>query len=177
MEMKKVGRWRELMICVAMSGTAMAFVLPVAAEPDLETIGDFQAWNVATFTDGTVRTCYVVSNPTESLPTNVRRGKIYVMVSRRASAPADELILVSGYPYKEGSPARVRIDTSKFTLTTGNEFAWMPLSEGIQQLVDAMMGGQQMTVEGTSARGTETTDTYSLRGFTAAYQAMMKACK
>jgi len=176
MEMTTVDRWRELAIWVGMGGAAMALLLPAAAKSDLQTIGDFQAWNAATFTDNSVRTCYAVSTPAESLPKNVRRGKIYVMVSRRSSEQTDELILVSGYPYKDGSPAQVSIDTSKFTLTTGNEFAWVPMGE-VQQLVNAMIGGQEMTVEGISARGTETTDTYSLRGFTAAYRAMVKACK
>ena len=33
-----------------------------------------------------------------------------------------------------------------------------------------------MVVKGTSSRGTVTTDTYSLRGFTAAYDAISGAC-
>jgi hypothetical protein len=66
---------------------------------------------------------------------------------------------------------------SEFTLTTGNEFAWMPIGESVKPLVNAMMGGQQMIVKGVSARGTETTDTYSLLGFTAAYKAMVKTCQ
>lgn len=170
-------RWRELVIMVGISSAATVFLLPAVAKSALETIGDYQAWSAATFTDDSMRTCYAVSTPVESAPKNVRRGKIYVMVSRRSPEQADDLILVSGYPYKDGSPAQVSIGTSKFSLSTGNEFAWVPVGEGVDPLVKAMIGGQQMIVEGVSARGTETTDTYSLLGFTAAYKAMVRRCK
>jgi len=43
-------------------------------------------------------------------------------------------------------------------------------------LVGAMKAGIEMTIRGTSARGTETLDTYSLRGFTAAYNEAVTAC-
>ena len=37
--------------------------------------------------------------------------------------------------------------------------------------------GTKMVVKGVSMRGTNTTDTYSLKGFIAAYKAMNKICK
>lgn len=172
-----MGRWRGCAVLIGGSITAVLFLLPAVAKSELKTIGEYQAWNTATFAEGNVRTCYAVSMPAESLPNNVRRGKIYVMVSRRSSEQEDELILVSGYHYKEGSPVRVTIGTSEFSLATGNEFAWVPIGQGVKQLVNAMMGGQQMIVEGVSARGTKTKDTYSLLGFSASYQAMVKTCK
>ena len=44
-------------------------------------------------------------------------------------------------------------------------------------LVDAMIRGARMVVKGTSSRGTKTTDTYSLKGFSAAFKTIGKACK
>ena len=43
-------------------------------------------------------------------------------------------------------------------------------------LVDALKAGSQLTVRGTSQRGTDTTDTYSLSGVTAAMAEIDKAC-
>jgi len=40
-----------------------------------------------------------------------------------------------------------------------------------------MKGGNRMVVYGTSSRGTKTTDTYSLSGFTAMKKRIDKACK
>lgn len=49
-------------------------------------------------------------------------------------------------------------------------------SEEDRKLVKAMKAGSKMVVVGYSSRGTKTTDTYSLSGFTAAYNAISKAC-
>lgn len=172
-----MGKCRELAFLVVIGGVVVILLLPIGARSDSNTIGDYQAWSAATYTDKDSRTCYAVSTPVESAPKNVRRGEIYVMVSRRSSKPTDELILASGYPFKDGVMANVSIGTSTFALTTGNEFAWMPVGDGVALLVKAMIGGQQMIVEGISARGTRTTDKYSLLGFTAAYQAIVKTCR
>ncbi|MDX1424550.1 MAG: invasion associated locus B family protein, partial [Kiloniellales bacterium] len=45
-----------------------------------------------------------------------------------------------------------------------------------QAIVKAMRAGSSMVVKGTSSRGTVTTDTYSLLGFSKAYAAISKAC-
>jgi invasion protein IalB len=45
-----------------------------------------------------------------------------------------------------------------------------------KKLVQAMVKGSTMVVQGTSARGNNTKDTYSLSGFTRAYQAIRQAC-
>ena len=44
-------------------------------------------------------------------------------------------------------------------------------------IVAAMKSGKTMSVKGISQRGTETADTYSLAGFTAALGAIDSACK
>ena len=43
-------------------------------------------------------------------------------------------------------------------------------------IIDAMKAGKQMTVIGYSKRGTETTDIYTLIGFTSAYNSLQKDC-
>ncbi len=165
-----------MMVAVGMTAATIALSFHTEADSDLETIGHHRAWHAATFMKDRERTCYAVSTPTATAPANVRRGEIHVMVSRRSRDQTDELMLTAGYPYKEGSTVRISIGASTFTLPTGSEFAWAADGSEIESLVKAMMGGQQMIVIGTSARGTETTDTYSLSGFTAAYKALVKAC-
>ena len=44
-------------------------------------------------------------------------------------------------------------------------------------MIRAMKRGSKMTVVGTSSRGTKTTDTYSLSGFTKAKGVIDKNCK
>jgi hypothetical protein len=54
--------------------------------------------------------------------------------------------------------------------------AWAPDETADRALVQAMAAGRQMVVRGTSSRGTLTTDTYSLSGFTRAHQEINRAC-
>ena len=68
------------------------------------------------------------------------------------------------------------IDRQRFVLFTDRETAWSRDAKSDTALVKAMMRGRRMRVRGTSARGTVTTDTYSLLGFTKAYRAIGKAC-
>jgi hypothetical protein len=49
-----------------------------------------------------------------------------------------------------------------------------PADEGV--LVAAMRSGSTMSVQGTSSRGTVSTDTYSLSGVSAALDAIAKEC-
>ncbi len=55
--------------------------------------------------------------------------------------------------------------------------AWAAEDKIDNALVQAMMKGRRMVIQGTSSRGTKTEDTYSLIGFTRAYKAIGKACK
>jgi hypothetical protein len=68
------------------------------------------------------------------------------------------------------------IDGKQFSLFTDDDTAWGGDARTDSALVTAMKAGTSMTVRGTSARGTLTTDTYSLAGFTAAHAAIDKAC-
>jgi hypothetical protein len=88
----------------------------------------------------------------------------------------NEVSFAAGYAYKKDSTVEVKIGGEKFTLFTDGETAWSRSPKDDKQLVDAMRRGSDMTVVGTSSRGTKTTDTYSLMGFTKAYEAIGKAC-
>jgi len=69
------------------------------------------------------------------------------------------------------------IDGQDFDLFTDGDSAWARDAETDRKLVQAMVRGNSMVVRGTSSRGTLTVDTYSLSGFTAARNAINKACK
>ncbi|HAI28399.1 MAG TPA: hypothetical protein DCM48_02355, partial [Thalassospira sp.] len=80
------------------------------------------------------------------------------------------------YTYKSGSEVDLRIDSKSFKLFTHDDSAWAVNSEEDRKLVSAMKAGSTMVVVGYSSRDTKTTDTYSLSGFTNAYNAISKAC-
>ena len=61
-------------------------------------------------------------------------------------------------------------------LFTQGDTAWTMGEADDAALVAAMKAGVDMVVRGKSERGTDTKDTYSLLGFTAAYDAIGQAC-
>ena len=141
-------------------------------------LGNFRDWSAFAQGAGAARTCYIGSVPKKEEGKYTRRGDVRAWVAiRPAEKVAGEVSLEAGYPYKDGRDAEVTIDGKAFRLFTQGENAWAYDAKGDRALVAAMKAGRDMVVEGTSRRGTLTTDTYSLSGFTAAYNAAAKACR
>lgn len=165
-----------LLTLLALSTLFSAPLLNAAEAPKL--LGSFNTWDAFSYREKGSKVCYIVSSPQDSEPKNVRRGDIYAMVTHR---PADKVVgevsVVPGYPYKEGSEVGVAIGADKYALFTAGENAWTREVKDDKALVRAMIRGVTMIVRGTSSRGTLTIDTYSLRGFTAAHEAIGVACK
>ena len=149
-----------------------------AAAQTPEFLGTHRDWNVYAFTDDSQKICYMASEPKKQEGDYTRRGNPAVLVTRRPGSPAvDEVSVQPGYSYLEGSEVEVSIGGRKFMLFTRGEHAWTKSEDADQALINAMKRGNDMTVRGTSTRRTYSLDTYSLLGFTAAYQAMVDACR
>jgi invasion protein IalB len=148
-----------------------------SSSPAPRVLGTFQEWEAYLLVEGNRRTCYMASQPTKKEPANVRRGDVLVFVTHRpAEKERDVVNFHAGYPLRAGSEVQVAIGEAKFSLFVKGETAWARTTADDRALVAAMAKGATMTVVGTSERGTRTTDTYSLRGFTAAYREIAKAC-
>jgi len=134
--------------------------------------------NWSTYTaDNSGKVCFAVSQPNSSTPKNVRRGPIYFYVSHY---PADkvtgEISVKMGYPFPPGGKVTVTIGNDKFELFTKDEGAFVEKTEDEAKLVEALKAGSSMKIQGRSARGTNTSDTYSLSGSTDALERLEKEC-
>ena len=155
-------------ICASLAATG-------ARAQGVERLGDFSDWSAFKFTEAAGLTCFIASEPTKAEGKYSKRGDIHAMVTHRpAEDRIDEVSIQAGYPYQENAPVEIEVGRMKVKLFTQGETAWAVDRETDQKLVQAMIRGNTMVVRGTSARGNATTDTYSLSGFTKAYQA--KAC-
>ena len=123
------------------------------------------------------KTCYTLSTPKDMAPKNVNRDPVYFFVTFRPKDKIrNQVSVIIGYPFKEGSTASVEIGASKFTLFTDDNKAWIDDVAEQDKLVAAMKAGATMTVSGTSHRGTNTSDKYSLSGISASLGRIAKAC-
>ena len=137
-------------------GVAAAMPQPVQAQ-DAELIGRFDDWDA--YTRGS------------------RRGEIFFLVWHRPDQKEFDVVQVDiGYPFRDGSEAEIRVGGESWNLFTRDESAWTYKAEDDKALVAALRAGSQMTVKGVSSRGNPTTDTYSLKGTSAAHAAIGKAC-
>lgn len=166
---------RHIAIATIVLGASLA--ASGARAQGVERLGDFSDWSAFKFTEAAGLTCFIASEPTKAEGNYSRRGDIHAMVTHRpAEGRIDEVSIQAGYPYKENAPVEIEVGRMTVKLFTQGETAWAADRETDQKLVQAMIRGNTMVVRGTSARGNETTDTYSLSGFTKAYQAIKKAC-
>lgn len=140
-------------------------------------LGSYTDWNVWELDEGGQKICYIVSEPKKQAGTYTRRGKPAVLVTRRPTPNVtDEVSVQPGYTYLEGSSVDLNVGQNAFTLFTRGAHAWTKDETEDQALISVMKRGETLVVEGESSKNTTSTDTYSLLGFTKAYNAMVAAC-
>ena len=146
-----------------------------AAEP--ERIGRNGDWTAFTLDRGGSKICYMASSPKKAEGDYSQRGEIFALVTNDpASGIEGEVSVVTGYTYRKDSKVTVRIGGATFDMFTSGDRAWTQGPEEDAPLVQAMVKGADMVVTGVSSRGTQTTDTYSLSGFTATKKLIDGAC-
>jgi hypothetical protein len=167
-------------LATVLTGLVLAGYSGSVAAAESERILTEKDWEAYTFKGDDGRTCYITSVPTKSKgkydPAN--RGEIRVFVSHGPRKDVRNVVqFLAGYKHKKHSPVDVSIDGKKFTLFTLEGRAYAESEEDDVAMVRAMKRGSKMTVSGTSSRGTVTTDTYSLSGFTKTKNLIDRTCK
>jgi Invasion associated locus B (IalB) protein len=169
----------KLLPCLALSWAALvaapAVLAQSAASPTQISSG--KGWDAWSFTEKAGRVCYLVGSPEKSEPANLKRGRVDVVVTDRPGEKTFNVVNFDlGYPVKPGSNGELDIDGQKFTLFTDKDAAWNPDATSDRQVTEAFAKGHRAIFKGTSVRGTVTTDTYNLDGFTSALDAVDKTC-
>ncbi len=161
-----------------LAGLAALLLVPTAARAsEPQSIGEFGKWTAYTFEENGGTVCYMVAKPEKSEGKYSKRGEVAALITHRPKEGAKNVFsFMTGYAYAEGSKVELAIDGKKFTLFTKNDMAWATDASDDAQIAQALQKGSKMTISGSSARGTKTKDTFSLKGSTKAYQEISKAC-
>lgn len=148
-----------------------------AAAPQM--IGEYDDWVAYYYRDSAGPVCYMASTPKKDEGKYAKRGDIYAVITHRPNEKSfDVLNINAGYNYKPGSKVIIKIGTKTFDrLFTNEDKAWAVNDKVDKEIVAEMKRGSRMVVHGTSSRGTQTKDTYSLAGFSSAYRAITNKCK
>jgi invasion protein IalB len=143
-------------------------------------LGQYGVWGAYAASPGGKKICFALAKPSSSKtnPPNRPRDPVYIFVSTRPSEKVkDEFSLMMGYGLKPGSEASAEIGSTQFALYTQGDGAWVKNAAEEDRLVDAMRKGADVTIKGLSARGTETTDVFSLKGITQALDRVAQDCR
>jgi hypothetical protein len=148
------------------------------AEPTL--IGQFGTWGAYTAMPNGRKVCFALAKPSSSKtnPPNRPRDPAYAFVSTRpAEKVVNEVSIMIGYALKPGSESSLEVGGSAFAMYTQGDGLWIKNAAEEEQMVAAMRKSAEVTVKGVSAKGTETTDVFSLKGLAQALDRLAQDCK
>jgi hypothetical protein len=166
----------------AAAAPAAAPAAPAAAtggaKPTL--LGQYGDWGAYTASPGGKKVCFAIAKPasSETIPSNRPRDPSYMFISSRpGDKVSNEISIIIGYAFKPNTDATLEVGSTSFPLYTQQDGAWLKNAAEEAHLVDSMRTGQSAVVKGTSAKGTKTTDTFSLRGLAQALDRTGQDCK
>jgi hypothetical protein len=148
------------------------------AEPAL--IGQFGTWGAYSATPNGKKVCFALAKPSSSKtnPPNRPRDPAYAFVSTRpAEKVNNEVSVMIGYALKPGSESTVEVGGAAYAMYTQGDGLWIKNAAEEERMVEAMRKSAELVVKGVSAKGTETTDTFSLKGLAQALDKIAQDCR
>jgi hypothetical protein len=148
------------------------------AEPTL--IGQFGTWGAYTATPNGKKVCFALAKPSSSKtnPPGRPRDPAYAFVSTRPTEKVvNEVSVMIGYALKPGSESSLEVGGASYAMYTQGDGLWIKNAAEEERMVEAMRKAPEATVKGMSAKGTETTDTFSLKGLAQALDRLAQDCR
>ncbi|WP_213289827.1 invasion associated locus B family protein [Bradyrhizobium sp. sGM-13] len=148
------------------------------AEPTL--IGQYGTWGAYTAAPNGKKVCFALAKPSSSKtnPPNRPRDPAYAFVSTRpAEKVFNEVSIMIGYALKPGSESSLEVGGASYAMYTQGDGLWIKNAAEEEQMVNAMRKSTEVTIKGVSAKGTETTDVFSLKGLSQALDRLAQDCK
>src|ERR1700678_324635 len=148
------------------------------AEPTL--IGQFGTWGAYTATPNGKKVCFALAKPSSSKtnPPNRPRDPAYAFVSTRpAEKVTNEVSIMIGYTLKPGSESTLEVGGGSYAMYTQGDGLWIKNAAEEERMVEAMRKSADVVVKGVSAKGTETIDTFSMKGLSQALDRLAQDCR
>jgi Invasion associated locus B (IalB) protein len=151
---------------------------PVGTEPTL--IGQYGTWGAYTATPNGKKVCFALAKPSSSKtnPPNRPRDPAYAFVSTRpAEKVVNEVSVMIGYTLKSGSESTLEVGGATYAMYVQGDGLWIKNAAEEERMVEAMRKAPDLVIKGVSAKGTETVDTFSLKGLSQALDRLAQDCK
>ena len=146
------------------------------AEENLKSVGKFKDWESFVMTQEGNKVCFAQSIPIVRAPKKLKRDPSRLFVSfRPAEKIKNEISLTNGYDFKIKAPVTAKSGKKSYDLFSKGRFAWV-VDEDEKKLILTMKKASRLMIIGNTDKGDQTTDHYSMMGFTKAYNAAKKNC-
>jgi len=145
---------------------------PAAKPGGPQAIGKFEDWTAATYEEGGQKICYAFTRASNSTPAVPSRGEVVLSVTERPTG-RDAVAISAGFAYAANAEVTVQVDQNALNFYTAQRSAF---ARDGKATVAAFEKGSQAVARSPGPRNAQVADTFSLKGFSAAYAAIAKAC-
>ena len=147
------------------------------AEENLKSIGKFKDWESFVVMQEGNKVCFAQSIPIVRAPKKLKRDPSRLFVSFRSDENIkDEVSVTNGYDFKIKAPVTAKSGKKSYDLFSKGRFAWVVDSDDEKKLIITMKKASRLMIIGNTNKGDQTTDHYSMMGFTKAYNTAKKSC-
>ena len=149
----------------------------VNADENLKSIGKFKDWESFILSQEGNKVCFAQSIPVVRAPKKLKREPSRLFVSfRPAQNIKNEVSVTNGYDFKLKAPVTAKSGKKKYDLFSKGRFAWVVDNGDEKKLIITMKKASRLMIIGNTEKGDQTTDHYSMMGFTKAYNTAKKNC-
>jgi hypothetical protein len=150
------------------------------AEENLKSIGKFKDWESFVLSQDGNKTCFAQSIPVVRAPKKLKRDPSRLFVSfRPAENIKNEVSVTNGYEFKPKATVKAKSGKKSYDLSSRGQkgrFAWVDDDADEAKLIVTMKKASRLMIIGNTDKGDQTTDHYSMMGFTKAYKTAKKSC-
>ena len=158
--------------------TLFCFVLgTLNAEENLKSVGKFKDWESFILSQEENKICFAQSIPVVRAPKKLKRDPSRLFISFRPTENIkNEVSVTNGYEFKLKAPVTAKSGKKSYDLFSKGRFAWVVDNEDEAKLIITMKKASRLMIIGNSDKDDQTTDHYSMMGFTKAYNVAKKSC-
>ena len=147
------------------------------AEENLKSVGKFKDWESFILSQNGNKICFAQSIPVVRAPKKLKREPSRLFVSfRPAENITNEISVTNGYDFKIKTPVTAKSGKKSYDLFSKGKFAWVVDNNDEKKLIVTMKKASRLMIIGNTQKGDQTTDHYSMMGFTKAYNTAKKSC-
>ena len=143
-----------------------------APAPAPKEIGKFDDWIAATHQESGQTVCYAFTRAESSNPAVPGRGQVVLTVTQRPTG-RDAVAIEAGFSFAANAAVTVQVDQTGLDFYTAQRNAF---ARDGKAAVAAFQRGTRAIARSPGPKDAQVTDTFSLKGFSAAYAAIVKAC-